>query len=125
VGGQNRTLPLFARPTSDEAWKLVQRVPLGSRLAKEPRKSKGRRYEYWFAHVKQGKGRPKRVYVGDEDAKRRLELAWAVVGEELAAAERSPEVQRLRRLEARAGKLARTAAANIVEVPMRGVAGPK
>jgi len=112
------TLPLFGeRPSSGEAWALVDRVPIGARLCKQ-NVTRGRyRTKYWFAYVAQGHGKPKRIYVGTDANKRELELAWQVVSAELEAAEASPEVRKLRELEKRAGKLARTSPST-AEVPI-------
>jgi hypothetical protein len=107
------------RPSSKEAWEIVERFPVGCRLAQETSQSHGGRYKngpYWFAYVRQGHGRPLRIYVGTDARKRRIELAWEIVSEELAEAANTPAVKRLRAMEARAGKLARTSAT--VDVPI-------
>jgi hypothetical protein len=125
------SLALFpGRPTPERAWQLVERYPIGSRFAKETIKSRGREYgPYWFVRFTSN-GKTVRRYVGDEAKKQEIELAWEVVEAELAAAESSPEVRRLRELEMKAkapgapGKrLARTK--GTVDVPIRGVVGPK
>lgn len=99
------TLSLFGeRPTRERAWELVEKFPLDSTISAEYQTIRGKKYgPYYRVRV----GRERKVNVGPA-AKRELELAWDVVRDELAAAESTPEVRRLRELEKRAGKLART-----------------
>lgn len=91
-------------------------MPIGARLVAEYRTVNGHRAGPYYCARFSVEGQAKAVYVGSKQKKRELELAWEVVGEELAAAEASPAVRRLRELEARAGKLARTSA--VIDVPI-------
>jgi hypothetical protein len=110
---QRPSLALFpeTRPTSARAWELVERVPLGAAILAQWKKGAGGKKigPYYCARFTVD-GRQKTVYLGSEAARRELELAWQIVAEEIAAARQaaeSPELVRVRELEARASKVKR------------------
>jgi hypothetical protein len=136
VSRANKSLPLFEEvaPSRDEALAIVARVPPGSRFTQEMSKCSGGRPcckdgpshgPYWFAHTPRKNGkRGKRVYVGPERKKHRIELAWEVYAAALAELEATPEGRRLRELEALAGRprLARTSEV-LDQVPITSFGG--
>ena len=115
-------LPLALPVTRARAWELVAKFPIGSRLYGQYRTTKGKKYGPYYTVAYMAGGEEKQVYLGSESNKRELEAAWELVGSELAAAEQSPEVRRLRELEARAG-LARTRA--VVSLPKEVATGSR
>lgn len=117
------SLPLFAEQS---AWEIVERVPITARLGQETVKTRGITYgPYWFGYFQDASGKRCRVYIGSDDERAAVVAAHAVVSRELKAAERAaeasltPELARLRKLEAIArprANLARTSA--VVDVPI-------
>lgn len=116
------TLPLFAELA---AWEIVERVPLTARLGQEQVKTRGVLYgPYWFAYWQDANGKRRRVYIGSNDEHAAVLAAHEVVRRELRAAEKAaeasltPELARLRKLEAIARPRANLARTSAVEVPI-------
>jgi hypothetical protein len=104
------SLTLFGeRLSREEAFELVERFPLRARIRREKVFESKNGVKYgpylrWFALWAENGKRLKR-YIRDED-KPRVELAHEIVRAELEAAERAaqtPQLQRLRELQRRAG----------------------
>ena len=132
----NKTLPLFKEvtPSREEAFRIVARIPPTSRFTQELSKCSGGRPcckdgpshgPYWYVRTPQKNGIPgKRIYVGPDHKKRRIELAWEVYLAAVAELEATPEGKKLRELEALAGRpsLARTGN-EVVDVPIIAFGG--
>jgi len=115
----DRTLSLFDErpPTSEQAWRVVERIALCATFCQQRQKCAGACCKrkgalghgpYWYAvWDDRVTGKSKRRYVGSAENKRRIELAHDVVRAELHAAEAvaaaAPEGRRLRELQQRAG----------------------
>jgi hypothetical protein len=118
------SLPLFAAEpmTSEQAWAIVDRVPVGVRVAqgytrcaggccrrtKNRPKPKGHG-PYWFARWILPDGRRARRYIGSDARLALVKRAWAIVQAEVDAASEAasravepPEVTLARQLAARA-----------------------
>ncbi len=114
--------------------KLVERYPLGSGLRKMLRSCGGACCKrgpshgpYWFARTPQVNGKHgQNRYVGSDEKKAWLELAWELVREELAQAEANaaaasedvPAIRKLRELQAIAGVRKGRTDAGMVDVPI-------
>jgi len=115
----DRTLSLFDErpPTSEEAWRVVERIALCATFCQRRAKCAGACCKrkgalghgpYWYAVWDDRiTGASKQRYVGSAENKRRIELAHEVVRAEIDAAEAVaaavPESKRLRELQQRAG----------------------
>jgi hypothetical protein len=137
------SLPLFGeRPTRERAWELVERYPIGSRLALKRKRCAGaccRRKgsvghgPYWYAFFRAAPGaRESERYIGGEAKKAEVVASWAVVSEELEAAQRaalSPALERARELEARAHgaarKVRRATDRRVATIPILAIGGHK
>ena len=117
-------------PTRERAFELVKRIPLGTPLRKRLNACGGSCCKrgpthgpYWFARISDRADRRGGTrYVGSDESKRELELAWELVAAELAAREDDPGVRRLRELEAIAGVKKAWAPAGLV-VPITSTGG--
>lgn len=105
------SLALFPQPTSAEAWALVERYPLGcSFIAKYKKNREGVFTGPYYVARWTEEGEQLEAYVGTEDKRARVAAAQQLVAAELEKARRdaeTPELRRVRELEARAGKVKR------------------
>lgn len=109
--GATSTLRLFdeRRPSSEEAWRIVERIPLMATFRfRTSRTRHGGTTSRWVARwIDPVEGVEKERYIGPAENLERVRLAHEVVREELAEAQAraaaSPELRNLRRLQVRAG----------------------